>query len=65
MLFGKPKSYLNSALCTLNSALPKGGDQMNQFNMKLPSAVNPKYDDLSEAWVREFRTPADVEQTTS
>ena len=40
MLFGKPKSYLNSALCTLNSALPKGGDQMNQFNMKLPSAVN-------------------------
>ena len=40
MLFGKPKSYINSALCTLNSALPKGGDQMNQFNMQLPSAVN-------------------------
>ena len=40
MLFGKPKSYLNSALCTLNSALPKGGDRMHQFNMQLPSAVN-------------------------
>ena len=28
-------------------------------------AVNPKYDDLSEAWAREFRTPADAEGTTS
>ena len=36
-----------------------------QKKRDLIRAVNPKYDDLSEAWAREFRTPADSEQTTS
>ena len=36
-----------------------------QKKRDLIRAVNPKYDDLSEAWVREFRTPAGAEQTTS
>ncbi|MBO5702802.1 MAG: GIY-YIG nuclease family protein [Clostridia bacterium] len=36
-----------------------------QKKRDLIRAVNPKYDDLSEAWAREFRTPADAEQTTS
>ena len=36
-----------------------------QKKRDLIRAVNPKYDDLSEAWVRELRTPADAEQTTS
>ena len=36
-----------------------------QKKIDIIRAVNPKYDDLSEAWVRELRTPADAEQTTS
>ena len=36
-----------------------------QKKRDLIRAVNPKYDDLSEAWAREFRTPAGAEQTTS
>jgi len=36
-----------------------------QKKRDLIRAVNPKYDDLSEAWVRKPSTPADAEQTTS
>ena len=36
-----------------------------QKKRDLIRAVNPKYDDLSEAWVRKPCAPADAEQTTS
>ncbi len=36
-----------------------------QKKRDLIRAVNPKYDDLSEAWVRKLCAPADAEQTTS
>ncbi len=36
-----------------------------QKKRDLIRAVNPKYDDLSEAWVRKPCTPADAEQTPS
>ena len=36
-----------------------------QKKRDLIRAVNPKYDDLSEAFAREFRTTAGAEQTTS
>ena len=36
-----------------------------QKKRDLIRAVNPNYDDLSEAWAREFRTPAVAEQTSS
>lgn len=36
-----------------------------QKKRDLIRAVNPKYEDLSEAWAKEFRIPADAEQTTS
>ena len=36
-----------------------------QKKRDLIRAVNPKYDDLSEAWVRKPSAPADAEQTTS
>ena len=36
-----------------------------QKKRDLIRAVNPKYDDLSEAWVRKPSTPVDAEQTSS
>ena len=36
-----------------------------QKKRDLIRAVNPKYDDLSESWVRKPCAPADTEQTTS
>jgi putative endonuclease len=36
-----------------------------QKKRDLIRAVNPKYDDLSEAWVQKPCSPADAEQTTS
>ena len=36
-----------------------------QKKRDLIRAVNPKYDDLSEAWVRKLCASADEEQTTS